>query len=39
MFDLSQALLGAILGPVQWILIVCIIVILVAYYIYRKRQV
>ena len=39
MLDLSQVLLGAIFGTVQWILIVCIIVILVAYYVYRKRQV
>ena len=39
MFDLSQNLIGALLGPVQWILIACIVVILVAYYIYRKRQV
>ena len=39
MFDLSQPLLGAYLGPVQWIMIICIVVILVAYYIYRKRQV
>ena len=39
MLDMSQLLLGKIFGPVQYILIVCIIVILVAYYIYRKRQV
>ena len=39
MLDLSQLLLGKILGPVQYVLILCIIVILVAYYIYRRRQV
>ena len=39
MLDLSQVLLGKIFGTTQYILIICIIVILVAYYIYRKRQV
>ena len=37
MLDLSQALLG--FGKTQYILIICIVVILVAYYVYRKRQV
>ena len=27
------------LGPLQYVLILCIVVILVAYYIYRKKQV
>ena len=39
MLDLSQVLLGKIMGPAQWILLLCIVVILIAYYIYRKRQV
>lgn len=41
MLDLSQPLLVAFLGlgwP-QLILFICIVVILVAYWIYRKRQV
>lgn len=38
MFDLDKVLLGKLLG-LQGILILCIIVILVAYYFYRKRQV
>ena len=38
MLDLSQVLLGKFFG-VQGILILCIIVILVAYWIYRKKQV
>ena len=41
MFDLSHTGLMAFLGLglVQLILVLCIVVILVAYYIYRKRQV
>ena len=38
MLDMNQVLLGKLLG-IQGILILCILVILVAYYIYRKRQV
>ena len=41
MFDLSQRPLVAFLGLgwTQFILLLCIIVILIAYYVYRKRQV
>ena len=38
MFDLSGNLLGALLAWWQWILVLCIIVILVAYYWYRNKQ-
>ncbi len=39
MFDLSGNLLGAFFQWWQWILVLCIIVILVAYYMYRRKQV
>ncbi len=39
MFDLSHNILGAIMGLVQWVLLGCVIVILIAYWQYRKRQV
>ena len=41
MLDLSQTGVMAFwgLGPLQYILFLCVIVILAAYYIYRKRQV
>ncbi len=38
MFDLSGNLLGAFFQRWQWVLVLCIIVILVAYYIYRRKQ-
>ncbi len=41
MLDLSQVVLGKFMGMgwLQLILIICLVVILIAYWMYRKKQV